>query len=413
MSIFDRFVPRIQNLPSYLRLRPGYMIVEEQPGQFLLHSNAQSFKISLPFPGVSLPEFFKKFSGQQSLTEILGALPPFHINFLLDIVETLHHSGLLVPGQNGNNKADPRYAASAHLFDQLQSTTPDNTLKSFFSENMWQDRLAKTRVGLIGLGRIGSQLARLLTIVGVLNITGIDEGLVDETLRYTDAWYLEADRGELRAQALGRNLFTLNPQTLFSSLPTSLDDLEQDIFPDEFFDMDVIVIASDHHRPKLYERINDCCVQAGVPWTSYRPDWTGLTVEIGPTVLPKVTACYECYQQRRRSNLAEPKYDDMLAAALKAQTSPLLNLQITPCLSLFCYEILRLLSGITQPRTLGAILEFDISTAELIRHPLLKVPRCPACRRDIQSFAPVRFWSEISTAINTTAFRDSQTGEGL
>lgn len=413
MSILDRFVPRIQNLPSHLRLRPGYMVVEEQPGQFLFHSNTQSFKITLPFPGISLPEFFKKFAGQQSLTEILQALPPLHINFLLDIVETLHRSGLLVPDENDNDKIDLRYVASAHMFDQFQSTKSDKTLKSFFSESIWQERITKTRVGLIGLGRVGSQLARLLTIVGVLNITGIDEGIVDETLRYTDAWYLEADRGELRAQALGRNLFTLNPQTLFSSLPTSLNDLEQDIFPDEFFNMDVIIVASDHHRPNLYERINDRCIQAGIPWTSYRPGWTGLTVEIGPTVLPKVTACYECYQQRRRSNLANPKYDDMLAAALKTQTFPLLNLQVTPSLSLFCYEILRLLSGITQPRTLSAILEFDLNTSELIRHPLLKVPRCSACRRDIQSFAPVRFWSEISTAITNTASSDSQTGEGL
>lgn len=411
MSTLNRFTPRLQNLPSYLRLRPGYIVIEEQPGQFLFHSNAQSFKISLPFPGISLPEFFKGFSGEQSLTEILGTLPPFYINFLLDIVETLYSSGLLIPGQNGNGKNDSRYTVSAHMFDQLQSNKPDNTLKSFFSESIWQERVSQARIGLIGLGRVGSQLARLLTIVGALNITGIDEGSVDETLRYTDAWYFEVDRGELRTQALGRNLFTLNPQTRFSSLATSLDDLERDIFPDEFFSMDVIIVASDQHRPNLYERINNRCVQAGIPWTSYRPGWTGLTVEIGPTVLPKVTACYECYQQRRRSNLANPKHDDMLAAALKTQTSPLLNLQITPCLSLFCYEILRLLSGITQPRTLGAILEFDINTSELIRHSLLKVPRCPACRRDIQSFAPVRFWSEISAAINNTTFSHSQTGE--
>lgn len=411
MSTLDRFTPRLQNLPSYLRLRPGYIVIEEQPGQFLFHSNAQSFKISLPFPGISLPEFFKGFSGEQSLTEILGTLPPFYINFLLDIVETLYHSGLLVADRNSNSEGDLRYTASAHLFDQLQSSQSDNTLKPLFSENIWQDRIAKARIGLIGLGRIGSQLARLLTIVGALNITGIDEGIVDETLRYTDAWYFEGDRGELRVQALGRNLFTLNPQTRFSSLATSLGDLEQDIFPDEFFNMDVIIVASDQHRPNLYERINTHCIQAGIPWTSYRPGWTGLTVEIGPTVLPKVTACYECYQQRRRSNLANPKHDDMLAAALKTHTSPLLNLQITPCLSLFCYEILHLLSGITQPRTLGAIMEFSINTSELIRHPLLKIPRCPACRRDIQSFVPVRFWSEISTAINNTAFSYSQTGE--
>lgn len=412
MSAITRFLPRIQNLPAYLRLRPGYLVVEEQPGQFLLHSGAQSFKISLPFPGISLVEFFDQLSGQQPLAEILKTLSPVHINFLLDVAESLHRSGLLVSSRE-DNKVDPRYTASANLFDQFRQIKQGDTPEPFLSESAWQERISQSRVGLIGLGRIGSQLARLLTIVGVQNITGIDKGLVDKSLRYTDAWYFEADKGDRRIEALNRNLTALNPKTRFSSLPISLDELENDRFPDEFLDMDVIVVASDQLRPKLYDRINYNCIQTGIPWTSYRINWAGLAVEIGPTVLPKETACYECYQYRRRSNLANPAYDDALVLALEGRNPPLLDLPITPCLSLFCYEILRLLSGEIQPRTLGAIIEFDVSKAELVRHPLLKVPRCPACRRDIQPFAPVRFWSEISAVDNKMATSTYQTREDL
>jgi bacteriocin biosynthesis cyclodehydratase domain-containing protein len=400
MPTFDRFLPRIQSLPSHLRLRPGYVAVEEQPRQFLLHSGAHSFKIGLPFPGISLLDFFEQLTGKRPLSDILEALPPFHVNFLLDITETLYQSGLLVPGLNGSAGATPRYIASARLLDQFRQLTAGTALKPFVAEPVWQGRLSQARVGLIGLGRIGSQLARLLTIVGVRNITGADGGLVDEKLSYTDAWYFAEDQEERRTEALERNLRALNGETRFSSADASLDDLEKDCFPTELLETDIVVVAADRFRPRLYESINRACVQASIPWTSYRPNWSGLTIEIGPTVLPKETACYECYQHRRRNNLARPENDDALA--LEGQKLPSLDIQITPCLSLFCYEVLRLLSGEVQPLTLGAIMEFDIRKGELVRRPLLKVPRCPVCRRDIQPFTPARFWSEIRTNGNDT-----------
>lgn len=392
MPTLDRFSARIQKLPPYLRLRPGFAVVEEQPGQFLLHSGSQSFKITLPFPGISLPDFFNQLSGKRPLTDILEQLPPFHINFFLDVTETLHRSGLLVAGLNG---ANPRYIGTANMMDQLRQTMPGSS-HTFLSEQSWQDRISQARIGLVGLGRIGSQLARLLAIVGVREIIGLDDGRVDESLRYTDAWYSVTDQGMGRAEALGRNVHSLNAETRFVSLSTSLDQLEEETFPDEFLQADIVVVATDQLRPQLYERINQACIQAQIPWTSYRPSWTGLTVEIGPTVLPRETACYECYQYRRRSNLAHPEQDDALAAALEKQSLPLVAIQLTPCLSLLCGEILRLLSGEIQPFSLGAVMEFDIAKAELARHPLLKVPRCPACRRDIQPFNPVRFWAELS-----------------
>jgi bacteriocin biosynthesis cyclodehydratase domain-containing protein len=113
-------------------------------------------------------------------------------------------------------------------------------------------------------------------------------------------------------------------------------------------------------------------------------------------VLPKETACYDCYQHRQQSNLANPERYQALRQALAQQKLPLLDIQITPCVSLLCYEILRLLSDEVPPLTLGAVMEFNLTTAELVRHPLLKVPRCPTCRRDIRPFPPTRFWSEIS-----------------
>jgi hypothetical protein len=69
---------------------------------------------------------------------------------------------------------------------------------------------------------------------------------------------------------------------------------------------------------------------------------------------------------------------------------------------------LRLLSGEVPPLTLGAVMEFSLITAELVRHPLLKVPRCPTCRRDVRPFPPARFWSEIFAPDNPARSANGQ-----
>ena len=397
MTPMDRFLPRIEKLPANLRLRPGFTLVAETPKQFLFSSGTQNFEISLPFPGIALLDFFNQLSGEQTLLEILAAMPPFHINFLLDVAETLYRSGLLVPTLKESNGVNPRYAASANLFDQFRPTMPGESVKPFLLERTWQERLSSARVGLVGLGRVGSQLARLLAIAGVHHMTAVADGHVDKKLLVTDAWYFPGDQGKQRGQALAQNLHELSPNLHFRALAASVADLENGAFPADLLEMDVVVVATDELRPKLYESVNQVCVEAGIPWTSYRPSWHGLSVEVGPTVLPRETACYDCYQHRQQSNLADPDRHQALQRALSQQAPPLLDIQITPCVSLLCYEILRLLSQEVPPLTLTAVMEFTLTTAELVRHPLLKVPRCPTCRRDIRPFAPVRFWSELAT----------------
>lgn len=395
MSSISRFLPRIKKLPPSVRLRPGYTVVEEQPGQYLLHSGAYSFKITVPFPSISLLDFFESLSEDHTILETLETRSPLHINFFLDVLETLYDSKLLVPTLNGRHEVNPRYVSSANLFDQFQQRNPNNGVNTFFSERVWQERLTTVKVGLVGLGQIGSQLARLLTIAGVKQIVGIDDGFVDEAFRYTDAYFFDADQGGLRSEAVRHNLQNVNNETQFASVPFSLEKLKQGFLPSEFLEADLVIVATDQPSTQLYKGVNQACLDAGIPWTSYRPGWDGMTIEIGPTVLPKETACYECYQLRRQSNLADPEQDEALTQALEQKPLPLLSSQITPCISIFCYEILHLLSGEIQPKTLGAILKFDMMKAELVWHPLLKVPRCVACRRDIQTFMPTRFWSDI------------------
>lgn len=394
MSHLDRFSRRLQALPHTPRLRPGYKLIELAPDHYLLHSGIRSVDIRQPFPGLPLIPFLEQISGHQALVSLLEPLPPFQAAFFLDVLEVLNQTGLLVSApENGENGASARYASQALFFDHLRQFSSNGDAHEFLEVKEWQARLSQASVGLVGLGRVGSQLARLLAISGVGAITGVDEGVIDDALLYTDAWYGREEAGAQRTAALARRLSGLNSEMRFTPLARSLS--EEDSLPTQLLDLDLLVVTLDQPCPGLYEAINRQCIEAGLPWTSYRMSWTGLAVEIGPTVYPRQTACYLCYQTRRRSNLASPERDEAIAQALGRHSLPLLDLQLTPGVSLLAYEIIRFLSGQVLPRTWNAIFDFNLLTSELIRRPLLKLPRCPACRRDVNEFAPARFWADL------------------
>lgn len=390
MRQLDRFKPRIQALPSRPQLRPGYKLIEVKPGRYLLHSGLRTFEIQQHFPGSLLPNMLTQMAGERYLEEVLVSLSPFEIAFVLDVLETLQQGGLLSTGEDG---VEPRYAYHSLLFDHLRQQKADDAQIAETPSLDLSQRLCESRVVIVGLGRVGSQLARLLTIAGVGHITGVDSGVVEEGVLCTDAWYSRRDIGRNRVDALRCHLEEINGSLEFQPLPIRLQD--RDSLPNELLGHDMLLVVVDQPAPALYEMVNRCCMEAGLPWLSYRMAWDGLVVEIGPTVIPHETACYACYQQLRHSNLLDPGQDEAVARELNGSELPLLNPQITPCVSLMCYEVLRFLSGAAHPLTLNGLLTFDISTAQQAAHTLFKLPRCPVCRRDVGEFAPTRFWSEL------------------
>jgi hypothetical protein len=58
-------------------------------------------------------------------------------------------------------------------------------------------------------------------------------------------------------------------------------------------------------------------------------------------------------------------------------------------------EIIKDLSGLTPPLTYNAQLEINLLSMEFALHPVLKLPRCPACTRLQTAGAPVRPFAEM------------------
>lgn len=399
-SILRRKLNRLPHLPV---VRPGYQLIELNPGRYLLHSSVKSFEVFLPVPGTDFPGFLRRLDGENSLEDLVNQLPVFQATILLDVVGELHNAGVVVDGVNRSHgtESNRNRRPTSLLFDRL--LTADDVFRGNTdnrADEEAKERFRHTRVCLVGIGAAGSQVARLLALSGIRFLTCVDDGIVDQALASTDAWFSNSDLGNKRVVALGRHLSEIDETVVYTPVDVSLS-ADGDI-PATLGGQDVIVVAADRSKPQGYfETINRYCVRENIPWTSYRPTWGGLSIEIGPTVFPKESACFDCLGTRRKANILQIDQQTFVSDALFDDGTGRPTLPFMPCLSLFSLEILRIVSGVLLPWAANAVLSFDLGTGELVRRPLLKEPYCPTCRRNVREFGPTRYWAELQTELES------------
>jgi bacteriocin biosynthesis cyclodehydratase domain-containing protein len=132
---------------------------------------------------------------------------------------------------------------------------------------------------------------------------------------------------------------------------------------------------------RFFEAVNAECLATGQRWM--RVALEGRAGLVGPTIVPAQTACFTCLVQRQATyapalELAasvatvrehgENDEGDLapLAATVVAQTA---------------LEVARLLSGFAPPSTFGSFHVFDAGSPRVVRHEVLRIPRCPTCGR--------------------------------
>jgi bacteriocin biosynthesis cyclodehydratase domain-containing protein len=144
------------------------------------------------------------------------------------------------------------------------------------------------------------------------------------------------------------------------------------------------------------DAFNAAALEAGLPWTTAAL-LDSQEIHIGPSVRPGMTACYKCFEHRLKSNMAFlPAYEEF-EQFLRAASRDLVDFGHLPPVAdiaggLLAIEVARMISPEQIPLTSGRLMTFRSDTFETAFHPVLKIPRCPACsqtRRRPQE----RIWS--------------------
>ncbi len=356
---------------QYLRVARHYKSLPVGPSRILLQSHLGSVLLQEPWATGVLHDLVPLLNGQRRWDDIVTHMDTlgFSQEDVVAVLNTLEQQGLL---ERIDEDARPALGQeeSVRYGDPL-------TVFAHFSRNevQVQKTLLESRVLIVGLGTMGSNLARVLALSGVGCIGGVDERLVGDQDLYGDTWYTPDELNQQRALIVAQKVKVTNPQVEFRPFPESF--LQVDSLTGLLADYDVAVLAVDEYVPQAYETMNEACLKTGTIWTSSRLQ--GFEVEVGPTVIPHETPCFTCFTSRRRANTRD--YEDRMLLESYAEEHPFHweSLPVSLGGQVAGLEIIKLLTGCITAATLGKVFSLHLMTLESRLAPVLKLPRCPQC----------------------------------
>jgi molybdopterin/thiamine biosynthesis adenylyltransferase len=91
-----------------------------------------------------------------------------------------------------------------------------------------QERIAAARVGIVGVGGIGSQVAQSLAYLGVQTFLLVDDDIVEKSNlnRLIGAIPVDAEEGRLKVDVTERMICQINPNAIARKLPSNLRNAE-------------------------------------------------------------------------------------------------------------------------------------------------------------------------------------------
>lgn len=146
-------------------------------------------------------------------------------------------------------------------------------------------------------------------------------------------------------------------------------------------DLDLLIAWLDAADSETPEAINAGCLASGIRWMHVAIE--GTTPLLGPTFVPRQTACYTCYTVRARSHV--PDLEGWLAQRAHVQAGKPWSDEgmLEPLAAVLrghvALEIARLLTGFAPPVTIGRCYEWNALHPTPVIHEVFRVPRCPSC----------------------------------
>ncbi|HTU82806.1 MAG TPA: molybdopterin-synthase adenylyltransferase MoeB [Candidatus Acidoferrales bacterium] len=123
-----------------------------------------------------------------------------------------------------------------------------------------QERLAASRVLVVGAGGLGSPALQYLAAAGVGRLGVIDDDAVDETNLQRQTIYATSDVGRPKAEAAARRLHALNPTVTIDAVESAFDERNARALVACY---DVVLDCTDRFAARYL--INDACVLEGKP----------------------------------------------------------------------------------------------------------------------------------------------------
>jgi hypothetical protein len=255
-----------------------------------------------------------------------------------------------------------------HITHHPSEGPPKPTESQEATVSAWGERaqadMVRTRIGVIGLGSVGSVVAEALARVGFIHVSLIDFDVLEERNRDRTAGATQADviAGLTKVQVAARNMKNCATASALDLrvVPSSL--LEPDGLA-AALDCDALICCVDRPWPRFL--LNTLAYAHLIPVidggiaAQVRPDGTPLFVDWRIHTIGPENACLICQDALRRSDVAldmdgrldDPDYIKGLSEADRAQIS---RRNVFPfSLSVAAHEVLQLVGLLTGFERIG------------------------------------------------------------
>ena len=202
-----------------------------------------------------------------------------------------------------------------------------------------QQKLAASRVLVVGAGALGNEVLKNLALLGIGSIYVVDMDDIEESNLTRSVLFRSRDRGRLKAEVAAEALRDINPDVHVKPL---CGNIITDVGLALFADVDVVIGCLDNREARLW--VNRCCWKVGTPWID------GGIQEINGVAkvfVPPDGSCYECAMTENDYRLINLRYscpllrhEDLLAG--KVPTAPTISSIIA---GLQTQEALKLIHG--------------------------------------------------------------------
>lgn len=163
-----------------------------------------------------------------------------------------------------------------------------------------QERLAASKVLVVGAGALGNEVLKNLALLGVGNIYIIDYDDVEDSNLTRSILYRAADRGRKKVEVSAERIREINPDCRVHGVP---GDVSLDVGLGVFKEMDLVFGCLDNREARLWT--NRCCWKVGTPWVDAGIQEISGVVKV---FLPPDSACYECGMTETDYKLINLKY---------------------------------------------------------------------------------------------------------
>lgn len=252
-----------------------------------------------------------------------------------------------------DNEPGPRDAARIPESDEPVLLIDDDDRYSRLRLIPWwrQERLAESKVLVVGAGALGNEVLKNLALLGVGTTFVIDLDAVEPSNLARSVLFRSGDGGRGKAEVAALRAREINPEI---TIVPMRGDVITDIGLGLFADVDVVIGGLDNREARLW--VNRQCWKVGTPWVDAGIQEIQGVVKV---FVPPDSACYECAMTERDYQLLNLRYscpllrrDQILEG--KVPTAPTIASMMA---ALEVQEALKILHGL--PVKAGAAMVFN------------------------------------------------------